>query len=231
MLQTVLVIEDDPDIRHIVRVYLEKAGYRVAVADNGVYGLSLALNSDPLLIVLDWMLPQLDGPQFMQRLRERSDVPVIMLTARGEEEDRLQGFALGVDDYVVKPFSPRELTARIKAVAARVRQRTPGARRVEYGDLVIDPQQRSVSLQGQPVALTQREFDVLEFLAQHPGRVFPRSELLERIRDPGEIGVDRVVDVHISNLRAKIEADASRPRYIQTVRGVGYRFGVPGNER
>lgn len=220
----VLIVEDDEDIAKVVRVYLERAGFTVLVADDGSYGLTIALNKQLSLIVLDWMLPQLDGPGFMKRLRAKRSTPVIMLTAKGEEDDRLEGFALGVDDYVVKPFSPRELVARIKAVLSRAGSSTPGERRMRFDALTIDPEERTVSLHDEPVELTSREFELLLLLARNPRRVFTRNELLNRIWGSDFEGVDRVVDVHVSNLRSKLERPTGRERFIETVRGAGYRF-------
>lgn len=226
MTRRVLIVEDDPDIVKVVKVYLERAGFSVVVAEDGEFGLTTALNSELALVVLDWMLPGIDGPTFMKRLRARRATPVIMLTAKGEEADRLTGFETGVDDYVAKPFSPKELVARVKAVIARTSAETPGERELRFGSLTVDPAERSATLDGRHIELTTREFDMLLLLARNPHRVFSREELLERIWGGEYEAVDRVVDVHISNVRAKIEPDSSRPRYIQTVRGAGYRFAV-----
>lgn len=234
MKHRVLVVEDDPDIVNVVRTYLEAAGFTVTVAEDGSFGLSVALNELFSLIVLDWMLPGLDGPSFMKRLRARKKTPVIMLTAKGEESDRLTGFSLGVDDYVVKPFSPKELVARAKAVVARSGHDTPGDRVLRFPGLHVDPSERSVRAAGETINLTTREFDLLLLLARHPHRVFAREELLERIWGGEHEGVDRVVDVHMSNIRAKIRQQIEREDFIETVRGVGYRFAadeIPGGDR
>ncbi|MFW6388155.1 MAG: response regulator transcription factor [bacterium] len=233
MTRRVLIVEDDPDIVNVVRVYLERAGFTVEVAEDGEFGLTIALNRELSLVVLDWMLPGIDGPTFMKRLRAKRATPVIMLTARGEEADRLTGFEVGVDDYVAKPFSPKELVARVKAVLARTSAEAPGERVLHFGSLTVDPAQRSASVDGRHIELTTREFDMLLLLSRNPQRVFSRDELLERIWGREYEGVDRVVDVHVSNVRAKIERDSSRPHYIQTVRGAGYKFAVDegdGNE-
>ena len=238
MKHRVLVVEDDPDIVNVVRTYLEGAGFSVSVAEDGSFGLSTALNADFSLIILDWMLPGLDGPSFMKRLRARRATSVIMLTAKGEEEDRLTGFSVGVDDYVVKPFSPKELVARVKAVLARSSAEAPGDRILRFNGLLVDPSERSAraaragsiasrSIQaGENINLTTKEFDLLLLLARHPHRVFSREELLERIWGEEYEGVDRVVDVHISNLRGKIESSAAGGGFIETVRGAGYRFAA-----
>ncbi len=232
MARTILVVEDDPDIVKVVRVYLEGAGYAVHPTADGESGLRAAREVAPALVILDWMLPGMDGPTFMRKLRGLSETPVIMLTAKGEETDRLTGFSAGVDDYIVKPFSPRELVARVKAVLARSKaHHAPGERVRRFGDLSIDPERRSVRLGEHEVELTTREFDLLAMLARHPRRVFTRDELLERIWGDEYIGIDRVVDVHVSHLRAKLEPEAGgTPHYIQTVRGVGYRFAVEEDE-
>lgn len=240
MKDRVLIVEDDPDIVTVVRTYLEGAGYSVVVAEDGSFGLTTALNGSFSLIVLDWMLPGLDGPSFMKRLRARAKTPVIMLTAKGEEDDRLTGFSVGVDDYVVKPFSPKELVARAKAVIARSGAEAPGDRLLRFDGLVVDPSERSARVAAtgssrprrrgtasrENIDLTTKEFDLLLLLARHPYRVFGREELLERIWGEAYEGVDRVVDVHISNLRAKIEPDDASGGFIETVRGAGYRFAA-----
>ncbi|MBS3967294.1 MAG: response regulator transcription factor [Truepera sp.] len=217
----ILLVEDDPDIVRIIQAYLLRDGFRVEVAQDGWHGLALALAAPPDLIVLDWMLPGLDGLGFMQRLRREQRTPVIMLTARSEEADRVLGLELGADDYVTKPFSPRELVARIKAVLRRL-QAAPAAT-LQLGGLVISPENRTVHRHGESIVLTAREFDLLQTLARQPERVFSRDELLARVWGADFAGVDRVVDVHISNLRQKLEPDPERPRWLLTVRGVGYK--------
>jgi two-component system, OmpR family, alkaline phosphatase synthesis response regulator PhoP len=221
----VLVVEDDHDIVQVVRTYLQSAGYLVEVAADGRAGLSRALAAPPSLIVLDWMLPRLDGLEFMKILRRTHGVPVIMLTARIEEADRVLGLEFGADDYVTKPFSPRELVARVRAVLRRVESGGGGGEAaLERGSLRIDPGRRRVSVVGRPIDMTAREFDLLYALARSPGRVFRRDELLERAWGPEFEGIDRVVDVHVSNLRRKLDAHPESAGAIVTVRGVGYSF-------
>ena len=217
----ILVVEDDSDIVRIIQAYLLREGFGVEVAQDGLRGLALAFEAPPDLIVLDWMLPGLDGLSFMQRLRREQRTPVIMLTARSEEADRVLGLELGADDYVTKPFSPRELVARIKAVLRRLEAPTEAT--LQLGGLVISSERRTVHRHGEPIALTALEFDLLQTLARQPGRVFSRDELLARVWGTDFTGVDRVVDVHISNLRQKLEPDPERPRWVLTVRGVGYK--------
>ena len=218
----ILVIEDDPDTTRVVHAYLEHAGFEVDTAADGPTGLDLALKERADLIVLDWMLPALDGIEVLRRLRPQVRTPVILLTARGEAEDRLHGFEHGADDYVPKPFHPPELVARVQAVLRR--SRPAGAEeRVMVGNLVIDPRLRQALIAGKEMNLTSLEFDLLHLLASNPGRVFRRNELLDRVWGRDFTGVDRVVDVHMSNLRQKIEKRGSAS-FLQTVRGVGYAF-------
>lgn len=223
MARRILVIEDDPDVVHVVEAFLAREGFEVTTARDGVDGLEVALASDPDLIVLDWMLPRLDGPTLLRRLRAERSTPVIMLTARSEEEDRIAGLEVGADDYVAKPFSPRELVARVRAVLRRMDASVPEPSRMEHGGLVVDAQRRSVEVGGVSANLTAVEFDLLAALARAPGRVFRRDELLERVWGPDFFGVDRVVDVHVSKLRQKL-APLQAAEMIETVRGVGYRL-------
>lgn len=218
----ILLVEDDVDIVTIVATYLRRDGFDVKIAHDGQQGLALALDTRPDLIILDWMLPGVDGLDFMKRLRKESSVPIIMLTARSEEADRVLGLELGADDYVVKPFSPRELVARVKAVLRRLESK-PSAM-LELAGITILPEQRTVYRHGRLVTLTTREFDLLYTLARQPERVFTRNELLDRVWGSDFTGVDRVVDVHVSNLRQKLEPDPERPRWLLTVRGVGYKL-------
>ncbi|UCH24952.1 MAG: response regulator transcription factor [Trueperaceae bacterium] len=225
MVESILLVEDDRDIVRVVKTYLEREGYQVEVAFDGLSGLERALVSSPALIILDWMLPALDGLAFMKRLRKERTTPVIMLTARTEESDRILGLEFGADDYVTKPFSPRELVARVKAVLRRVE--IAGLSRETFlrvGSLVIDSHKRTVTREGEELDLTTLEFDLLYTFAQYPGRVFRRDELLERVWGGDFMGVDRVVDVHVSNLRHKLEIDPSHPVLLLTVRGVGYKL-------
>ena len=223
MTKRILIVEDDPDIVRVIEAYLRREGFVTEVAGDGEAGLASALATPPALIVLDWMLPRCDGEAFMRRLRPLQTTPVVMLTARGEEEDRLQGFALGVDDYLPKPFSPRELVARVLAVLRRAGVEKAPPTALERGSLRIDPLRRCASFADQDVELTTLEFDLLHTLAAQPGRVWRRDELLDRVWGRDFAGVDRVVDVHLSNLRAKLENVCDLPLLL-TIRGVGYKF-------
>lgn len=220
----VLVVEDDPTVSEVVLRYLERDGYDVCSVDSGEAAMDAADERRPDLVVLDLMLPGIDGLEVCRRLRAAGPVPVVMLTAKGEEEDRLAGLEHGADDYVTKPFSPRELMARIHAVLRRTH--APGPDPVEpvvFGDLVIDQGARTVERAGTDVQLTAREFDLLAFLANHPGVAFRREELLERVWGYS-YGDASTVTVHIRRLREKIEEQPSAPTRISTVWGVGYRF-------
>jgi DNA-binding response OmpR family regulator len=222
----ILVVDDDDKTVASVRLYLEHAGFEVATAGDGPSALKMARATPaPDLVVLDLMLPGLDGMEVCRRLREESAVPIIMLTARSSEEDRLVGLDLGADDYVVKPFSPRELAARVRAVLRRSLADADGPP-IRVGALVIDPAKHEVQLAGARVALTPREFRLLEVLAKAPGRVFTRAELVERAFGAESEALDRTIDAHVVNLRRKIEADPSRPTLVETVFGVGYRLRV-----
>jgi two-component system response regulator ResD len=222
----VLVVDDEPTIAEVVARYLERAGYRTRVAGDGLSALEAAASQRPDLVVLDLMLPGLDGLEVMRRLREQDGdrVAVILLTAKGEEADRVIGLRRGADDYVVKPFSPAELVARVDAVLRRTDSGASRSAPVELSDMTIDPVARQLFVRGQEVQLTQREFDVLLFLARHPGRAFSRNQLMDAIWQYSFYTDTSTVTVHIRRLRAKIEADPARPRHIQTVWGVGYRF-------
>jgi DNA-binding response OmpR family regulator len=220
----VLVVEDDPTVAEVVRRYLEREGFAVEAVGDGREALIRADASSPDLVVLDIMLPGLDGLEVCRELRSRAPVPVIMLTARGSEEDRVVGLELGADDYVSKPFSPRELTARVKAVLRRGHAPlSDGGGTVETGDLAIDLGAREVRVGAELLALTAREFDLLSFVARHPRRVFRREELLEHVWGY-TYGDTSTVTVHIRRLREKIEDDPATPRHLTTVWGVGYRF-------
>lgn len=230
----ILVVDDETALVELVRSYLEREQYEVLTAGDGRIALDLVRTADVDLVVLDVMLPEIDGIEVCRQLRQFSDAYVIMLTARAEEIDKILGLTVGADDYLTKPFSPRELVARIKALLRRPRQamaasqtgsassdNTPAPQ--HWNDLTIDETQHEVTLRGQPVELTAREFALLLELSRHPGRVFTRPQLLERVW--GDAYYDEhVVDVHIGNLRKKLEADLAHPRYLETVRGVGYRF-------
>jgi two-component system, OmpR family, response regulator ResD len=224
--RTVLVVDDEPTIAEVVARYLERAGYDTATAGDGVEAMRLAAERRPDLVVLDLMLPELDGLEVLRRLREgdRPRTPVIVLTAKSEQDDKLVGLRSGADDYVVKPFSPSELVARVDAVLRRVNPWDDQAEPLRFDGLEIDARARRVTAAGADAQLSQREFDLLHFLASNPGQVFSRDQLMDRVwesvlyTDPG------TVTVHVRRLRAKIEPDPERPRYIQTVWGVGYRF-------
>ncbi|MGW8160701.1 MAG: response regulator [Desulfobulbales bacterium] len=221
----ILIVEDDRNTAALLKTYLEKEGFHVIAAYDGEEGLHLIKTAHPGFVILDIMLPKMDGWEVCRRLRTFSDVPVLMLTAREEEIDRILGLTLGADDYVVKPFSPRELVERVKAILRRTRPSSSQKEQVLVrGDLVLDPEKHKVTRHGLSVALTSHEFKLLHALMRSPGRVFSRSELLDHFYQHGEIVIDRVVDVHIGKLRQKIEADPAHPRLIQTVRGFGYRF-------
>jgi DNA-binding response OmpR family regulator len=210
----------------VVSRYLERAGYRTQVAEDGLQAIETAASQQPDLVVLDLMLPGLDGLEVMRRLREqRHDrIAVILLTAKGEESDRVIGLRLGADDYVVKPFSPAELVARVDAVLRRVENSAVPAAPLELSDMTIDPAARRVFVRGEEVQLTQREFDVLLFLARHPGQAFSRNQLMDAVWQYSFYTDTSTVTVHIRRLRAKIETDPAQPQHIQTVWGVGYRF-------
>ncbi len=227
MAGSVLIIDDEPSVREVVRAYLERDGFTVWSAENGRDGLALAMRAAPSLIILDLMLPDLTGEDVCRQLRRRSDVPIVMLTAKADEEERLAGLAIGADDYLVKPFSPRELVARIRAVLRRARTLdVPLVERIELDQrrLVIDTVERSVERDGHNVDLTPREYQLLVTLARFPGRVYSRYELLNALQGQNAAGDERIVDVHVKNLRKKIEPNPKRPRYVLTVFGIGYRL-------
>ena len=228
----VLVVDDEAPMVDLVREYLASEGMDVAVARDGPSAVEAVRERRPDVVVLDVMLPGIDGFEVLRRLRTFSDAYVIMLTARAEEIDRIVGLSVGADDYLVKPFSPRELVARVKALLRRPRaDHGPGAGRLELGALVIDQPTMTVTLGGSPLPLTTIEFDLLFTLAQEAGIVFSRQRLLDRVWGMDYVGDEHVVDVHLGNLRRKLGEDAARPRYIETVRGAGYRFRSPGDQR
>ncbi len=221
----ILVVDDDRKIVELVRLYLEKDGYRVLVAYDGLKGLKLARQKRPDLILLDLMLPGMDGLDVCRILQAESEVPIIMLTARTTDEDKLVGLELGADDYITKPFNPREVVARVRAVLRRAGKETPqGPTEMRFADLVIDRRRYEVRVQDEVVNLTPTEFRLLEVLAGEPGRAFTRLELLDRVFGYDFEGFERTVDVHVKNLRKKIEPDPKQPTYVQTVYGVGYKF-------
>jgi DNA-binding response OmpR family regulator len=223
---SILVVDDEPTIAEVVARYLERAGYETRTAADGPSAVAAALSSRPDLLVLDIMLPGFDGLEVMRRVHEDLDerVAIILLTAKGEESDRVAGLKHGADDYVVKPFSPAELVARVDAVMRRTAGGGDPQEALSLGELEIDPGARVVRVRGREVELTQREFDLLLFLAQHPGHAFSRDQLMDRVWQFPFYTDTTTVTVHIRRLRSKIEADPSEPRWIQTVWGVGYRF-------
>jgi two-component system alkaline phosphatase synthesis response regulator PhoP len=222
----ILVVDDERKIVELVRLYLEKDGYRVLVATDGLDGLELARQKRPDLILLDLMLPGMDGLDVCRILQAESDVPIIMLTARTTDEDKLIGLGLGADDYVTKPFNPREVVARVRAVLRRVgKEAARGPTEMRFAGLVIDRRRREVRVRGEVANLTPTEFRLLEVLAGEPGRAFTRLELLDRVFGFDFEGFERTVDVHVKNLRKKIEPDPRQPTYVKTVYGVGYKFG------
>jgi DNA-binding response OmpR family regulator len=224
MSTTVLVVDDEPIVREVVVSYLRREGYRTLEAGDGDTARRLLEEEPPSLVVLDVMLPGADGLELCRWIRARSELPVIMLTARGEEADRIVGLELGADDYVTKPFSPRELVARVRTVLRRTSADLPRAERLSFDELEVDARTREVTKEGEPLRLTAKEFDLLWFLAGHPRQVFSRDQLMDRVWGY-EAALDTgTVTVHIRRLREKIEDDPSHPRLLQTVWGVGYRF-------
>jgi two-component system OmpR family response regulator len=227
MVHPILVVEDDSKIARVVKVYLEGAGYRVVHAEKGRDAIEAALKEPPLAVVLDLMLPDMSGEEVCQELKEMGDFPIIMLTSKYSEEERIAGFALGADDYVVKPFSPRELVARIKAVLRRTKKgeaESGGPISFNDGYLVIDGQSYEARIRGEKVKLTATELKILQTIASHPGKVFTREELVQSALGYQFEGYDRSVDAHIKNIRHKIEPNPKEPALIITVYGVGYRF-------
>lgn len=224
-IDTILIAEDDPNIASLVSVYLQNEGFKTLVAPDGQRALTLAKQQPLCFVILDLMLPHLDGWEVCRELRRVSDVPILILSAREDELDRVLGLSLGADDYVVKPFSPRELVARVKAILRRTRPpQTPSQTRYVCGGLVLDRDKRTVTHNGAAVFLTPSEYVLLQALMSTPGRVFARRELLDHLYPSGDAVVDRVIDVHIGKLRHKIEPDPACPRYIMTIRGMGYQF-------
>jgi DNA-binding response OmpR family regulator len=221
---TVLVVDDEPIVRDVVVRYLRRDGFATLEAGDGDRARELIETADPGLVVLDVMLPGTDGLELCRWIRSRSDLPVILLTARGEEADRIVGLELGADDYVTKPFSPRELAARVRTVLRRAGGSPTRDEQLEFGDLEIDGASRIVTRAGAPVTLTAREFDLLWFLASNPRRVFSRSHLMDRVWGHAPALDTGTVTVHIRRLREKLEADPAHPAHLQTVWGVGYRF-------
>lgn len=233
MAQTILVVEDEAKIARLVRLYLEQAGYRVLLATDGAQGLAAFRREKPTLVLLDLALPTpavsgaepVDGLDVCRAIRRDSNVPIIMLTARSEEVDKLLGLELGADDYITKPFSPREVVARVRSVLRRAGGLETQSEVVEIGDVHVDFGRRAARVGGQPLELTQTEFDLLAAFVRHPGQVLTRLQLLDLAQGEAFEGYERTIDQHVKNLRRKIEPHPRKPRYILTVRGVGYRFG------
>jgi DNA-binding response OmpR family regulator len=224
MKRKVLIVEDDRKTANLIQIYLQKDGYRVAVAYDGREGLDAARRVRPDLVVLDLMLPEMNGLEVCRALRNESDVAIIMLTAKSTEDDKLLGLDLGADDYVTKPFSPKELLARVRAVLRRVKGEDDVPEDITFGDLQISFFRHEVLLGGKMVDLTPTEFKILEVLSQNPGRVFSRMQLIESALGMDFEGLERTIDVHVMNLRHKIEVDAAKPKHIKTVFGVGYKL-------
>lgn len=231
---SILVVEDEPSIAEVVGLYLQRAGYQVQTAADGKIAMSVLENEIPDLVILDLMLPEIDGLSLTRWLRDRSDVPIIMLTARREEIDRIAGLEMGADDYVVKPFSPQELVSRVRAVMRRIKRASSSTlgdhspasseRPLTFGELMIDPPGRTVTISGKDIPLTAKEFDMLYLLAQHPKQVYTREQLLDRVWGGAEYIDPGTVTVHIRRVREKIESDPSNPTRLVTVWGVGYKF-------
>jgi two-component system alkaline phosphatase synthesis response regulator PhoP len=224
MAEKILLVEDESKISRTLRLYLEQAGYQVATVDDGALAMPAFRRELPALVILDLMLPNVDGWELCRQMRQISAVPIIMLTARSEETDRVVGLELGADDYVTKPFSPREVLARVRAVLRRTQGAMEPARLIRSGDVVIDLDRHEVTVGGRPLELTRHELILLAALAQSPGRVFTRLQLLDQLDEAAYTGYERVIDQHIKNLRAKLGDDARRPRYLATVYGVGYKW-------
>ena len=228
----ILIAEDDKKTASLVALYLEREGFQTVIAYDGQEAIELTEQHKPVFVILDLMLPLVDGWEVCRQIRRFSDVPILILTARGEEIDRVSGLTLGADDYVVKPFSPRELVARVKAILRRGRLGPTKQENVlSHGDLVLDREKRTVHLSGRQVVLTSHEYKLLEALMTTPGKVFTRDELIAYLYPRDEaVVIDRVIDVHIGKLRHKVEKNPTRPRFILTVRGIGYQFAEAETE-
>ena len=224
---TVLVVDDEPKIVQLARDYLEHAGFAVLTAGDGASALQVVRTRAPDLVVLDLGLPAVDGLEVMRTIRAAESTPIVVLTARDTELDKLLGLELGADDYVTKPFSPRELVARVRAVLRRSERAAEPRERIEVGELVLDVPRLRTTVAGRPVELTATEFSLLATMAREPGRVFTRSQLLDAVHGVAFEAYERAIDAHIKNIRRKIEPDPGRPRYVQTVYGVGYRVAEP----
>jgi two-component system alkaline phosphatase synthesis response regulator PhoP len=226
MTKKILVVDDKTELRTLLKSYLTQEGFDVVTANDGQEALYVARHEKPNLIILDLMMPEMGGYEFMRSYSREADTPVVILTAKIDENDKVLGLELGADDYITKPFSPRELTARVRAVLRRAEKQTSTQEILRFGRVELDWAGRSTTVNGEPVLLTPSEFSLLATLMASPGRVFSRLELLERLQGTAYEGYERTIDVHIRNLRAKIEMDASEPQYIETVYGAGYRFAT-----
>jgi DNA-binding response OmpR family regulator len=229
-MKTILVVEDEAAIARLIRDYLEQAGFSVVLAGDGLTAVETARRVKPDLVVLDLGLPGQDGFDVTRDLRRTSDIPIVIVTARGEETDRIVGLELGADDYVVKPFSPREVVARVKAVLRRTENRQEPVEVMRIADVEIDQSRMRVTVAGRPVELTATEFQLLTTLAREPGRVFTRGQLLDAVHGFDVESYERAIDAHIKNIRRKLEPIPGAPRYVQTVHGVGYRFADPQSQ-
>jgi DNA-binding response OmpR family regulator len=227
MPKTILVVDDKANVRQLLSDYLAQQGFRVVTATNGREALYAARHETPDVILLDIMMPEMDGYEFLQTYRRERSVPVIIITARVEESDAVLGLELGADDYILKPFRLRELVARVRAVLRRAEPPDPSRRPLHVGDIVLDEATHTVTVRGQAVSLTPTEFNLLTLLMRAPGQAFTRQQLADRLAEDGYSGLERTLNVHIRNLRAKIEADSDQPQYIETVFGVGYRLAKP----
>ena len=226
MTKKILVVDDKLELRNLLKSYLTQEGFDVVTANDGQEALYVARHEKPNLIILDLMMPEMGGYEFMRSYNREADTPVVILTAKIEENDKVLGLELGADDYVTKPFSPRELTARVRAVLRRAEKQASSQEILRMGAIELDWAGRTTTVNGQPIVLTPSEFSLLATLMATPGRVFSRLELLDRLQGTAYEGYERTIDVHIRNLRAKIEPDASNPQYIETVYGAGYRFAI-----
>jgi DNA-binding response OmpR family regulator len=224
MAKKILIVDDNQQLRTMIKTYLGQEGFEIATAADGQEALFVARREKPNLIILDLMMPEMGGYEFLRAYSKESDTPVIILTARLEEYDKVLGLELGADDYVTKPFSPRELTARVRAVLRRLEKQGTVNEVLRAGGITLDPEKRMVQVGDSPVNLTPSEFDLLAVLMGSPGRVYSRSELLDHLQGTTYEGYERSIDVHIRNLRTKIEPDSSKPHFIETVYGTGYRF-------
>ena len=224
MTKTLLIVEDEERLLSFLKAYLTREGFRVVLAHNGREALFVARQEKPDLILLDIMMPEMDGYEFLRLHRRERNTPIILLTAKVEESDKVVGLELGADDYITKPFSPRELTARLRAVLRRAGMKAPKVELLRVGDLTIDRDSHLVTRNGVPLDLTRSEFELLAVLASAPGRTFTRLDLLETLQGTSYTGIERNIDVHIKNLRRKIGDDPHQPRYIETIYGIGYRF-------